>query len=162
MHPQQLDGLALLQHPLAHLLPIVQKAKSDLTAPAPKISSPTAGCPSAEFDTASTPTTLTLAPAAWVETKPATTWHAMLRAPSRRPLFVSDRRPKGQSNSQHQNSATSDHSNCTGPHRLVPKPQIRNTYTMAQSYPSKYSPWKGAHRPKRCRLGSHVLRPNCG
>jgi hypothetical protein len=37
MHPNPLDGVDLLQHPLARLLPIVQKAKTDLTAPDPKI-----------------------------------------------------------------------------------------------------------------------------
>jgi hypothetical protein len=37
MYPQQLDGLDLLQHPLARLLPIVQKAQTDITAPDPKV-----------------------------------------------------------------------------------------------------------------------------
>jgi hypothetical protein len=32
-----MDGLDLLQHPLARFLPIIQKAKTDLTAPDPKI-----------------------------------------------------------------------------------------------------------------------------
>jgi hypothetical protein len=31
---------------------------------------------------------------------------------------------------------------------------------MVQSHPSKYSPPIGTHRPKRNRLGPHVLRPN--
>jgi hypothetical protein len=46
---------------------------------------------------------------------------------------------------------------------LVPKPQLPNPNTTVQSRPSKPSPPKGAHRPKRYRLGSHTgihIRPN--
>jgi hypothetical protein len=37
MCPQQMDGVNLLQHPLVRLLPIIQKTKIDLTAPAAEI-----------------------------------------------------------------------------------------------------------------------------
>jgi hypothetical protein len=39
-----------------------------------------------------------------------------------------------------------------------PKPQIPHPNTRA--HPSKHSSSKGAHGPKRYRLGPHVLRPN--
>jgi hypothetical protein len=40
------------------------------------------------------------------------------------------------------------------------RPQLPNTSTTVQSHPSKNSPPKATHRPKRYRLGPHVLRPN--
>jgi hypothetical protein len=66
----KMDGVNVLQHPLVGFLPII--GKTDLAASAGE-NSPTAGYPSVEFDTASTPISPTLALVAGAETKLATT-----------------------------------------------------------------------------------------
>jgi hypothetical protein len=123
---QPLDGLNLLRNPLARLLPLVQKEKTDLTAPDPKVLPRLAT--RRPNSTPHQPRRPRLLPQLLGQKRNLRPCRVMPRAPPCRSPFLPDRRPKGPS-SQHQNSATSGHRHCTGPCRLVPKPQIPNPNT---------------------------------
>jgi hypothetical protein len=109
MYPKQLDGLDLLQ-PTGPL--IADPSKRQLTSAPIKVLSWVAA-----VGRIPSPTTLTLVPR--VETKPATT-SVRCREHRRADLHssqIDDLGPSGRD----QNSATCDHSHCSGYHR-VPRP----------------------------------------
>jgi hypothetical protein len=157
MRTPPLDSLNLLRNPLTRLLPIVQKARTDLAAPDPKILPRLAT--RRPNSTPHQPRRPRLLPQLLGQKRNQRPRHAMPRAPSVRSPFLPDRRPEGPS-SQHQNSATYGHRHYPRPHRLVPQPQIPNPNPPIQSTPSEQSPPKSANRSKLYRLGPYVLRPN--